>query len=169
MLLITLRALAWGCHSQDSSLCFREESCDILHNKSQLDLSSHWNSQKPATNMKSSVKTRLWLTLLTAFWNSHIMSQAIDQLWNVWLSVKSFLDREWGCWPEKKKITSSDSHLLSQGLFFSRLSGTFYDCFLNCWPVHRRCHFKPDSVALWLVSSCCQRGRFLARINNKKN
>lgn len=70
---------------------------------------------------------------IDCFWNSgFIMSQDIDRLWSVWFTVTlmSFLDREWGC-------CSSDTHLLSQRLFFC-LCETFHDCFLNRRPVLRR-------------------------------
>lgn len=94
--------------SQQCSLCCRKTilAWYFLQNK-KLDWIRHWNS---ATNTKTSEKTLLWLNLLILKLRHYYMSQAIDQLWNVWFSVilMSFSDRELGCWSKKKKITSSD-------------------------------------------------------------
>lgn len=63
------------------------------------------------------------------------MTQAIDRLWNVWFFCYADVIAGQGMRMSslRKKITSSDSHLLSQGLFFVSL-GLFMIAF---WTVGR--------------------------------
>lgn len=128
--------------SQQCSLCCRKTilAWYFLQNK-KLDWIRHWNS---ATNTKTSEKTLLWLNLLILKLRHYYMSQAIDQLWNVWFSVilMSFSDRELGCWSKKKKSHPPTWLTLE-------LSAT-----ANCL-----------CCSVVYLFSYCQRGEFLALAN----